>query len=222
MKINKNQTQKFVDCLYHDDRDSVYFVGAKTVGGFCESKFRKNEIVNRIDEINANSIYLSVNSFTSRFAKRTADNLRQVNAIFVDVDCHEYEGEDVSKEIAKGIAVIAAAIAAKKLPQPTMIVHSGRGIHLYYVYADSIPARLRNGSRNEKLLKIHANFVNAIYALVKDTVASTKLSVDDACTDTARYARVPGTANPNTNTMCYLINADGPYYTFADFFNIFN
>ena len=113
MIINKNQAEKFVDSLCHDDRNSVYFIGAKSVSGFTEHKLKKNYLINRIDEINADSVYLSVNSFASRFFRRTVDNLRQVNAIFVDIDCHEYGGEDVSSAVALGITVSAAAIAEK-------------------------------------------------------------------------------------------------------------
>ena len=97
-----------------------------------------------------------------------------------------------------------------------MIVHSGRGIHLYYVYEHSIPAKTKDGIINTRLLRLHKNFVDGINQLVKDVVASTQLSVDDASTDTSRYARVPGTLNPNTNTMCYLVHANGPHYTFAE------
>ena len=220
MIMQKKQTENYIDCLYHDDRDSIYYVGAKSVSGFHEYKLPKKDLVNKIDEINADSIYLSVNSYVSRYSKRNEDYLRQINAVFVDVDCHKCDGEDIGAIVAEGIAVISAAIAAKHLPKPTMIVHSGRGIHLYYVYSNSIPARLKNGSSNDKLRKIHAYFVNGIYALVEDAVASTQLNVDDACTDTSRYARVPGTYNPNTSTMCYLVYSDGPYYTFDDLFNI--
>ena len=57
MIMQKKQTENYIDCLYHDDRDSIYYVGAKSVSGFHEYKLPKKDLVNKIDEINADGRY---------------------------------------------------------------------------------------------------------------------------------------------------------------------
>ena len=186
MQINILHTATFANVLYHDDRGSVCFVGVKEAGQFRETKCAKCQIVDAVARAKGEHIYLAVNSFFSQWSSRTADNLRQVNAIFVDVDCHIDDPTRTRETIKEETAYLIRAVEEGWIPRPTIIVDSGRGLHLYYVYAKSIPARLKGGCPNDKGLAVHADLTRKIYARVSSVFDGRALTIDPQCADLSR------------------------------------
>lgn len=218
MMKEENAITQYISALLADDRASIYFVGIKSEPGFQELKTNKAGLVATIMRAEGEHIYLAINGYTSALESRNETNLRQINAIFVDCDAHDLVGDARVMAVDRAIRAIDQAVEVGMLPTPTIIVHSGRGFHLYYVYADSIPCRLRGGCPNVKGKRIHRYLTRQIYALVQDAIRDTGLSVDGGCLDLSRYARVPGIFNPAAQVMCTLLYADGPRYTFAELF----
>ena len=220
MQINILHTATFANVLYHDDRGSVCFVGVKEAAGqFRETKCAKCQIVDAVARAKGEHAYISVNSFFSPWLPRSTDNLRQVNAIFVDMDCHADDPTRTRETIKEETAYLIRAIEEGWMPRPTIIVDSGRGLHLYYIYERSIPARLKGGCANDKGLAVHADLTRKIYARVSSVLDGRALTVDCHCTDLSRYARVPGTVNPHTGTFCTLIRWNGPFYSFDSLYD---
>lgn len=215
---NYSQTNEFLSTVLQDDRDSIYFVGVKSGERFKEFKAKKANLVETITSCEGENIYVCINGFTSAMGARDRNNLRQINGIFVDVDCHDMEGEDLQIAIDMALCKLNQAVMAGDMLEPTMVVHSGRGIHLYYVYAQSIPARLKGGVPNAKGLKIHRYLTSVIYHSVRIAIADTALTIDEACSDLVRYVRVPGTSNTKAGSMCRIVKASNKVYTFDDLF----
>lgn len=215
--FNKEEATKFIRIVHHDDRNSFYFVGTKIGDGFSERACDQEHLLAEIAKSAANpesNTYVTINAFVSPRGGRKTANARQIDGAFIDIDAHELIGDALDSAVCQGLESIHSAIAAGDIPAPTMIVHSGRGIHIYYVYTDSIPYMLGRHKPNIKGMISHRMFVDALCARIEDVVDGTGISVDKACSDLSRYVRVPGTLNPKTGTMCHLVVADGPTYTF--------
>ena len=83
------------------------------------------------------SLYVSVNGFSGD--RRRLDSLRQINALFFDLDCHGSSRSQTDNAICNALEIISEAVRIEKFPRPTLTVDSGRGLHLYYVLNRSIP-----------------------------------------------------------------------------------
>lgn len=130
--------------------------------------------------------------------KRTQDNTQALKAFWVDIDVKR-EGD--KKDPAKVYADLNAAVlflkgflAATKIPQPNLWVHSGYGLHVYWVLEDALaPADWQP----------YADALKA--ALIQHgAVLDAGLSADSA-----RILRVPGTfnlKNPATPAAVYSLD----------------
>ena len=85
------------------------------------------------------------------------------------------------------------------VPDPSLVVFSGRGYHAYWVFAE--PVRVCEGDDRARQV-VQANRILA------------RRLDGDAVGDLARVMRVPGTVNPRTNMCCHLQVEDGPIYDF--------
>lgn len=218
----RTEVERFIQVLHGDDRDSFIFVGTKNGEKFTETKVSKAELVDTICSLSAENTYVSINGFARLRGGRGKDNLRQLNGIFIDIDAHDLEGEALVSAVTECQMVLDEGIVFSLLPCPTMIISSGRGIHLYYVYEHSIPVRLRSGASNSTGIYCHRRLTELLYDRVSSMVEDTELSVDKACADTSRYVRVPGTYNAKAGTMCSIITSDGPLYQFENLFEALN
>lgn len=91
-----------------------------------------------VDEVD---VYITPNQF---FGWRTIANLHTLQAMFVDIDCH-----DVDFENAHDVLRIPALVSDRLdrihragIPDPNCIVYSGRGLHLYWLIEPTHPNAL--------------------------------------------------------------------------------
>jgi len=115
--------------------------------------------------------YVSVNSFKSR--KRSTNNLKKINAAFIDLDLNILNAEQVFQEVIKILQ------ANKEVPRPNRIVFTGRGAHLYWRISNGSPAQLKK------------------WQVIEDTLINIfqDYKVDKSVKDAARILRLPGTKN---------------------------
>ena len=208
----ESDTDRFFRLLFHDDRDSFYVVSRRArSGAWTEMALRAGEVGNLSFDANADW-YVTRNGFAGR--RRRAEECRQVNALMFDVDCHD-GGHEVA--VPRALDALCDAFDAHALPVPTMLVHTGRGLHLYYVLERSTPVRLKDGSRNERGLA-YVNDVTAgisrVLARVLAGVAGAE--VDECVYDLARVSRIPGTVNQSSRTACELVMSSGHLFTLAE------
>ena len=114
--------------------------------------------------------FLTVNEFRWW---RQVDNLKSLRALYVDIDR------------SLSLDDIADALHQAKLPCPSLIVWSGRGVHLYWLH-QPMPAR-----------------VLPVWQRCQDVIVKALLfaGADPAAKDCARVLRLCGTINPKNGSV---------------------
>lgn len=143
-------------------------------------------IVKKVEEFESNyNIYVTPNSLY--IPKRGTRNIRQFRALYQDIDC---EKKGISKD--KAIYEIWDMFQKGEIPEPTMIVDSGRGLHLYWKIEHAPYAARRTWQELQDFL----------YHNLKH------LGADRQATDAVRILRVPGTINSKNEAICEVVNVE--------------
>ena len=124
-------------------------------------------------------VYTALATFNSTSRKVT--EIKSIKSFFMDLDCGEGKGfRDQSDALAK----LRTFCAAANLPKPTVLVNSGRGLHVYWVLDFAIT---------------YLEWAPIANALKRACVAH-KFPADPVVTaDGARILRIPGTRNFKTD-----------------------
>lgn len=126
--------------------------------------------------ITPNTIYLP---------KRRIENIRQFRALYIDLD--STEGDQLY------ISYLIFELAENgEIPKPSMIVDSGRGIHLYWKIKNAPYQALCTWQQLEDFL----------YYKLK------KYGADGRALDAVRVLRMPGTINSKNNKECRVLYID--------------
>lgn len=210
-----DERDTFFRALFHDDRNSSYAL-ATCIDGIWRESMHKHSHLSFIGAPSNGSLYVSVNGFSGD--RRRLDSLRQINALFFDLDCHESSRSQTDNAIRNAIETINEAVRIEKLPRPTLTVDSGRGLHLYYVLNRSIPYRCSaNGPVNEKAL--------GLFQFVQQKLSRTLsrlmepidcIDVDEKVFDFTRVSRVPGSYNPAAQRYARLLSSSDSYYDLSE------
>lgn len=112
-------------------------------------------------------MFFTPNSF---YGRRRTRNLAALNAHFVDIDARN--GENVWSKVE----IALAALTREKIPDPSLIVWTGRGAHLYWFIKRTPPAALPRWRAVQRHLIAVAG-------------------ADKACSDPTRVLRIAGTIN---------------------------
>ena len=130
-----------------------------------------------------NDIFVTPNTMYK--PSRCTDNIRQFRALYIDIDGIEGSNIYVSYEVF-------ALADSGAIPKPSMIVNSGRGIHLYW--------RINNAPYGA--LATWQELEDYLYKKLK------YLGADIKATDGARVLRLPGTYNSRNNSLCRVLYID--------------
>ncbi|MGL4910815.1 MAG: DNA-primase RepB domain-containing protein [Romboutsia sp.] len=137
-----------------------------------------------VEEFNgASNVFVTPN--TTYKPERGVNNIRQFRALYIDIDGIEGDQLYVSYKIFE-------LVELEKIPKPTMIVDSGRGIHVYW--------RIKNAPYGA--LYTWQELEDMLYQNLKEYGADIK------ATDGARVLRLPGTINSKNNQECRIIYQD--------------
>ena len=210
-----DERDTFFRALFHDDRNSSYAL-ATCIDGTWRESMHKHSHLSFIGAPSNGSLYVSVNGFSGD--RRRLDSLRQINALFFDLDCHGSSRSQTDNAICNALEIISEAVRIEKLPRPTLTVDSGRGLHLYYVLNRSIPYRCSaNGPVNEKALGlfriVQQNLSRALSHLMEPIDC---IDVDEKVFDFTRVSRVPGSYNPAAQRYARLLLSNDSYYDLSD------
>ena len=208
----ESDADRFFRLLFHDDRDSFYVVSRRArSGAWTEMALRAGEVSNLSFDAHADW-YVTRNGFAGR--RRRVEECRQVNALMFDIDCHD-GGHEVA--VPRALDALCGVFDAGVLPVPTMLVHTGRGLHLYYVLERSTPARLKSGARNERGLAYVNDVTAGISRVLSRVLANVAgVEVDECVYDLARVSRIPGTVNQNSHTTCEIVMSSEHLFTLAE------
>lgn len=117
------------------------------------------------------NVFMSVNEF---YGWRAISKLKALRACYVDIDAKlAHSGQPAT------LQDVLDALTAARMPAPTLVVHSGRGMHLYWLLEHTHP----------KALPVWQLVQNALIQALKP------LGADAAAKDCARVLRLVGTVN---------------------------
>ena len=138
-------------------------------------------------------IYMNVNTTYKPF--RVVENIRQFRALYIDLDLKQGDFKTSSVYEVFWLAYEG------KIPRPTMVVDSGRGIHLYWRVQNAPYGALNTWQQLEDYLYYNLKHLGA----------------DLRAIDGARVLRLPGTINSRNKKRCEVIYVDNKTtYTMYD------
>ena len=152
----------------------------------------KNEELREIVEIVKDDVDVYVTPNTMYKKQRRVANIRQFRALYQDLDIHK-----LGFEKAETVYMIYILAYENKIPMPSMIVDSGRGIHIYW--------KIKNAPYGA--LNTWQELQDYLYYQLKH------LQADRNATDGARVLRLPNTLNSKENALCkvLVVNEDIEY-----------
>jgi len=156
--------------------------------GFFDTVEELAKICERLDKTN-NNTYFAISAFKEK-GNRKQSNVRATKVVAIDVDCGENKPFADWKE---GLSALGKFVAELQLPKP-MIVHSGNGLHVYWVLEEELePEEWKPLAEAMKSAAIHKKF-----------------EIDAGLTaNSALVLRPVGTRNPkNGNTVKLLVDAE--------------
>lgn len=124
--------------------------------------------------------YLSIN--THFIPSGTFNTIRQFRALYIDLDLEKFAK-------AETVYMIYEMVNKNEIPEPSMIIDSGRGIHLYW--------RIKNAPYQARYT--WQEIEDFLYYKLK------RLGSDLKATDGARVLRIPNTVNSKNNEECKVI-----------------
>lgn len=137
-------------------------------------------------------------SFTSvnlMYTGRKGNNrLAKICAAYVDVDCRK-----VNLMPDKAWEIIKRDYIREKVPPPSLVVMSGRGLHLYWLLAEHPKALPRWNMVEDRLVEIFK-----------------PLGADSSATDAARVLRLAFTVNTKCGKMAEIIAVNDIVYTISE------
>ena len=164
---------------HHAGADGWVTLCRKDAGQWTQRHYRIDEIESALSEQIGDDTYFSQQTFYK--PERKVENIRQLRAIYTDVDCH-LVGYDVDWTIG---SIMANLVDEGRLPEPNVIVHSGRGLHLVW-WLSPAPAKA----------------IALWQAVERYFVAQLKIwGADAKATDAARVLRVAGTVNSKNQSV---------------------
>ena len=164
----------------NDADDGFFFVMTKNEDS---DFFTEAYPVHRLEEVLAlhqnsqSDVWISQATFYR--TRRTVENVRSVGLSFVDIDCDDLPWAQDLTPVDRANFLLQVCDESR-IPRPSVIVHSGRGLHLKWLYTKAIPhPALPRWSAVEKHL------VEKFRAF----------GADPKATDAARFLRLVATTN---------------------------
>ena len=211
----ESDRDKFFRLLMHDDRRSFYVISSDASGAWADTALTADALSSYQFDT-AHNYYVTHNGFTGR--RRLSVRTRQLNALFFDLDCHEAPPSECERLIRAITGRLSAAVQTAVLPKPTMIVDSGRGVHVYYVLDRSVPYRFKNtGEINEPGISFFHHVQSQLANLLDELLADVDgVKVDRAVFDTTRVSRIPNTYNTKARRHARLVFAEETFHSLSD------
>lgn len=170
---------------------------------FFNDKAEKIIYINRLKAREVD-VYDSVNEFST--AKRSESTVIKLNYLYCDIDCHKgMFNEWLTLE------VLRADYFGSKVPYPSIINNSGRGLHLFWTLENEGAESLAKWKVLQQVI------LNNLASISEET----NCSVDFRCIDPSRVLRAVDTFNTKSKTLCRLVEKTNLTYTLDDILECF-
>lgn len=183
----------------HTGDDGFITVVVKDKNGWQQRHYKKPDLDKNLIKIlsisNAN-MYSSINSFY--VPKRTIECVRHLNALYLEFDNH-LENKTLTEEDLECIMFyLQKDYFGKVMPEPSIIVNSGRGIQCIWCIED-LP---------KQALPLWSMAQENVYKVFKDFCIR-GYSADSNALDASRVFRLPQTLNTKSSTVAETIGFTG-------------
>lgn len=155
---------------------------------FCRNRFVRSAAYKRSVAFEGDRVWF----------RATKENVVELRGIVLDVDVGRPEDSDPMKRPSAAAAEFAVTVASRmgRVPEPTLVVRSGRGLHIYYILVgeSSNEAPKRTTEAVQTYLHIAEELSRRIMGLgfFVDRGASKRLE---------GWFKVPGTRDPKTGNV---------------------
>lgn len=194
--LDHNQMAQYIHAIHGDDDGYITLAVKTSYGAWRQRHFHGvQELLDAVKETYSTTcdIYISANSYYLPI--RRAEALRRINALYVDIDFDDlYFGN--KNEIIWSL--YDELVTPGRIPAPSMIVDSGRGLHMYWSL--------------ENLPRQGLSFWQAVSAGLAGAVRNWMKRFDFCKVDTGvssdaeRVMRLPGTFNQRNGHQCRIIH----------------
>jgi hypothetical protein len=168
--------------FHHHSADGFITVAKKEPdGAFRQYHYKPEELAAKLTEWLGEDVYFSQNTFYK--PSRKIENIRQIRALYVDVDFYLF---NYNKEWVLGN--IELLVEDNEIPQPNLIIHSGQGVVCVW-FIEPVPHMalpLWNVLQNDFLQKLK------------------ELGGDSKATDVTRIFRVAGSINSKNGEVVHV------------------
>ena len=180
--------------LVHPQTDGYVAVATKNAAGeWTEKSYPSGVWVEKLVQHKDLSCYVSVNSFF--IPKRNNANARHINAFYVDLDHYK---ESLSQD--EVLAAIDFLVDTDRLPEPTMVIDSGRGLYSMWLI-ESVPAKFKS------VQKLYTHIEKHLIDVLKEWGS------DSQASDVARVLKAPSTYHHITGKMVEVLRYNKKHYT---------
>lgn len=183
-KKMRNSANVYINHLFNEDTDGyIQLVHLKEndIKIYNTTKENIKDVVYSVRR--KKDVFITPNTYYK--PSRASENIRQFRALYIDLDCGEDDYNYCFYEVFK-------LAEEKKIPKPTLVVFSGRGLHLYWRIKHSPSQALWTWQSLEDML--YYNLKN--------------LKADKRAIDSARILRLPGTINSRSNEKAIVLYED--------------
>ncbi len=166
--------------------NSGYFTISQIIDGDWNQKSYK---VSQLDEVMKNldkDVDTYISQYVFRKPNRRSENLHTISHAFVDLDTYNVEalaGMPAEEIVDK----ILAFCKEKQVPIPSLIISSGRGLYLKYIWSTFV-----SGGASERAVAVNKQLVKTFR----------EFGTDPKCVDMSRIFRVVGSVNTKSGTRC--------------------
>lgn len=172
------------------NRDYIKHLFYKELDGYIQIMQLKNKEVVDIKNYKGMTVLEALEKHTGKKdvfitpnstynGRRDSKNIRQFRSLYIDLDYNTYSFNQLVYEMWE-------LVLDKKIPEPTMVVASGRGAHVYW--------RIKHAPY--QALSTWQELEDYLYKQLKH------LGADKKATDAARVLRLPDTINSRNNAEC--------------------
>lgn len=196
--LNNSEMVYFADAIHRND-DGYITIAVKSADGTWKQKHfdGTEKLLKGISKTYSTTrdIYMSVQSFYK--PNRSSANIRRINAICIDLDNH-MDGDSVTSPETLYTSLKNNLVDNDIIPCPSIAVHSGRGLHLYWLL-DPLPI--------QGMLfwqAVSSAMAGSIGKWLKNNNSCYVVDAGISC-DASRVMRLPGTVNQKSKTMCKLL-----------------
>lgn len=126
LQMQETFINEWQDC-YISDSKITGFVCTFQLSNKAHRFYGLNDLKKLLEEAKKRrkDVYLSLNAF--EYGSRTARDLKQIRNIGVDIDCYK-----LNISVAAAVEEVRKLIISAKIPNPNLLIYSGRGIQLIY------------------------------------------------------------------------------------------